>query len=115
MSPTGNPREFEAALLLDAALRLQSAQRAGEAGEAEKGARAVEGALAHNRRLWSVFLASIAGGDRPLPCEIRQTMASLGLFVSHQSAAYEADPRPERLSALIGLNRDLAAGLLGHA
>lgn len=105
-----NPREVEAALLLDAALRLQEVQSRWEEGRAK-----VNDALHYNRQRWNVFLASICNAKNPLPCEVRHTIANLGLFVSRESTAIAADPRPERLTALIGINRDLAAGLLGRA
>jgi flagellar protein FlaF len=103
-----NPREVEAALLLDAALRLQEVQSRWDENRANA-------ALHYNHRRWGIFLASIGTGDQALPCEVRHTIANLGLFVSHETTAIAADPRPERLTALISINRDLAAGLLGHA
>ena len=105
-----NPREFEAAILLEAALRLQDVQARWDSARHE-----VDDALRYNRNLWRLFLASICNSAPPLPIDIRQTIANLGLFVTHQTLAIDADPRPERLSALIGINRELAAGLLGRA
>lgn len=105
-----NPREVEAALLLEGALRLQDAQ-----SRPDKAGRRLSKALTHNQRLWGAFLASIASADHPLPCEIRHTIANLGLFVRNETAAIASDPRPEHLSALIWINRELAAGLLGRA
>lgn len=105
-----NPREVEAALLLEAALRLQEAQARWGNSRAK-----VDAALLYNHKRWGIFLASIGKGDHALPCEVRHTIANLGLFVSHETTAIAADPRPERLTALISINRDLAAGLLGHA
>jgi flagellar protein FlaF len=105
-----NPREVEAALLLDAALRLQEVQARWD-GSRDR----VDAALHYNHRRWGIFLASIGSGDQALPCEVRHTIANLGLFVSHETTAIAADPRPERLTALISINRDLAAGLLGSA
>jgi flagellar protein FlaF len=105
-----NPREFEAALLLEAALRLQDVQSRWDSARDK-----VDEALLYNRNLWRLFLASIADSAPPLPLEIRQNIANLGLFVTHQTLAIASDPRPERLTSLIGINRELAAGLLGRA
>jgi flagellar protein FlaF len=105
-----NPREFEAALLLEAALRLQDVQSRWDSAKQE-----VDEALRYNRNLWSLFLTSICDSAHPLPIEIRQNIANLGLFVTHQTLAIASDPRPELLTALIGINRELAAGLLGRA
>jgi flagellar protein FlaF len=106
--PNATPREFEANLLLTAAAHLRAAQTREVRGE-------LEDALAHNRELWAIFLASTANADNPLPVEIRQNVATLGLFVIRQTLAILSDPRPERLNSLISINCELAAGLCGRA
>jgi flagellar protein FlaF len=108
---TANPRELEAHLLLKAGSRLQAIRdtwdrsQAGELGEA----------LLFNRRLWSLFLASVTRPESRLPTAIRQNIANLGLFVMNQTIATLSDPRPEKLGSLININRELAAGLMGRA
>ena len=107
---TAAPRELEAALLLKAASRLQAIrddwaeQRAG-----------LDEALLFNRKLWSIFLSSAASPENPLPVKLRENVANLGLFVMNQTVSVTASRRPEQLSALININRELAAGLLGRA
>jgi flagellar protein FlaF len=105
-----NPREFEAAILIEGALRLQDVQSRWDSARHE-----VADALIYNRNLWSLLLASINDSAHPLPVGIRQSIANLGLFVTHQTMAIASDPRPEPLTSLIGINRELAAGLLGRA
>jgi flagellar protein FlaF len=68
-----------------------------------------------NRKLWSIFLTSVTQSDNPLPASVRQNIANLGLFVMNRTVALSADRRPEGLSPLILINRELAAGLLGRA
>ena len=72
-------------------------------------------ALRYNRKLWSIFLSSVTDKENPLPVEIRQNVANLGLFVMNQTLATISDPRPEQLTSLININRELAAGLMGRA
>ncbi len=72
-------------------------------------------ALRYNRKLWSIFLSSATDKENPLPVEIRQNVANLGLFVMNQTLATISDPRPEQLTCLININRELAAGLMGRA
>ena len=105
-----NPRELEANLLLQAASRLQAAQ-----DDWDRNSPDLSGALLYNRRLWTIFLTSVMGEDSPLTTEIRQNVASLGLFVMKQTMAITGDPRPEQLAPLININREIAAGLLGRA
>jgi len=104
------PRELEASLLLDAATRLQTVQKAW-GGQNES----LDTALHYNRRLWTFFLISVSDNNNPLPVEIRQNVANLGLFVCNHTMEILADPRPESLGSLIDINRELAAGLLGRA
>jgi flagellar protein FlaF len=105
-----NPRELEANLLLKAASRLQAI---GESWERNKDD--LDGALLYNRKLWTMFLTAVTQNDSPLPPEIRQNVANLGLFVLKQTLALTANPRPQLLSPLITINRELAAGLLGRS
>jgi len=107
---TGNPRELEADLLLDAAARLQAVRDGWDAGQPE-----LQAALLNNRKLWSIFVSSVTSPDNPLPATVRQNVANLGLFVLKQTLNTMANPKPESLGALIRINRELAAGLLGRA
>jgi flagellar biosynthesis activator protein FlaF len=104
-----NPRELEADLLLKAASRLQAIHDAWDARRAE-----LDSALLYNRKLWAIFLSSVTSAEHPLPVAIRQNVANLGLFVMNQTVSMLRDPRRDQLGALIGINRELAAGLLGR-
>ena len=104
-----NPRELEASLLLKAASRLQAI---GDAWEEKHGE--LDDALLYNRKLWSLFLSSVTGQESPLPTEVRQNVANLGLFVMNQTIALLSQPRREKLGTLISINRQIAAGLLGR-
>ena len=105
-----NPRELEADLLLKAASRLKAIQDAWEQSKPD-----LDDALLYNRKLWTIFLTSATSADNPLPTDIRQNVANLGVFVMNQTLAVMSDPRPERLSTLININCELAAGLRGGA
>lgn len=107
---TAAPRELEANLLLDAASRLQAVH-----DHWDKDQPKLDDALLYNRKLWSVFLTSVTSGDNPLPSEVRQNVANLGIFVINQTLSIMSDPKRERLGSLININRELASGLLGRA
>jgi flagellar protein FlaF len=106
---TANPRELEADLLLKAAARLQAIRDAWEQKKTD-----LDDALLYNRKLWSIFLTSVTAPENPLPANIRQNVANLGVFVMGQTMEMMSDPRPEQLGSLIKVNRELAAGLLGR-
>jgi flagellar protein FlaF len=107
---TSSPRELEANLLLKAAARLQAVRDGWDEKSGE-----LDDALLYNRKLWSVFLASVTREDNPLPAMIRQNVANLGMFVMNQTIALTMEPKREKLGTLININRELAAGLLGRA
>src|SRR3954447_16788576 len=106
---TANERELEADLLLKAASRLQAIHDAWDHNKAD-----LAEALLYNRKLWSIFLNDVTGPDHPLPKEVRQNVANLGLFVMKQTLSATADPKPEQLHPLININRQIAAGLRGQ-
>jgi flagellar biosynthesis activator protein FlaF len=105
-----SPRELEADLLLDAARRLQSVHESWN-GPSEN----LDSALHFNRKLWTFFMSAVTNKENPLPADVRQNVANLGLFVCKQTIAILADPKPQNLVSLININREVAAGLLGRA
>jgi flagellar protein FlaF len=107
---TSTPRELEANLLLKAAAHFQAISDGWDRGRTE-----LQDALLFNRKLWTIFLTSVTSEESPLPVEVRQNVANLGLFVLNQTIAITSDPKPERLGSLININRQIAAGLLGRA
>jgi flagellar protein FlaF len=105
---TAAPRELEADLLLKAASRLQAIHDSWDSTKSK-----LDDALLYNRKLWSIFLTSATSTDNPLPSDVRQNVANLGLFVMKQTMSVMSNPSPERLTSLIHINRELAAGLRG--
>jgi len=107
---TANPRELEAQLLLRAASRLQNVHDHWESQRSS-----LDHALLFNRKLWTVFMTSATNSENPLPAEVRQNIANIGLFVMNHTLTVMGNPQPERLRSLININRQLAAGLSGNA
>src|SRR5258708_31648631 len=83
-----DPRALEADLLLKAATRLQAVHDGWESKRSE-----LDGALIYNRKLWAIFLTSVTGIEHPLPREIRQNVANLGLLAMHPTAALLDQPK----------------------
>jgi flagellar protein FlaF len=107
---TQSPRELEAAILMKAATRLQAIREDWEGKRAE-----LDGALAYNRKLWTILVSSATEISNPLPAAIKQNVANLGIFVFNHTVSVMSEPKPERLGVLININRELAAGLRGSA
>lgn len=107
---TLGPRQLEASLLLKAATQMQQVHD-NWSGDAS----ALASVLHYNRRLWTVFVGAVAEQDSPLPKEIKNNVASLGIFIFKHSLEVQQDPAPEKLLALININKEVAAGLHAEA
>jgi flagellar protein FlaF len=107
---TCHPRELEASLLNRAAVRLQAVKDDWDRKHGD-----LDEALTFNRRLWTVFVSSVSRAENPLPREIKQNIANLGLFVFNHTVRIQADPKPAKLAALININRQIADGLRARA
>ena len=108
---SSDPRSFEAELLIKAAGKLQRAKESWLEGYCNE-----DEALLYNRQIWTVFAASAAETDHPLPREIKQNIANLAIFIFKRIAEIEAqrEPKPQLFDPLISINRDIAAGLAGR-
>jgi flagellar protein FlaF len=62
-----------------------------------------------------VFVSSVTKDDNPLPKEIKEGIANLGLFIFNHTLEVQARPAPEKLTSLININREIAAGLREQA
>ena len=100
------PRVLEANLLSKSAAQLQRIR-----DDWDNTSQGLQAALVFNRRLWNVFLNSVASDESKLPKELRQNVANLGLFVMKQTMTIQAEPTPGKLTVLININREIAAGL----
>jgi flagellar biosynthesis activator protein FlaF len=104
---TTSARDLEANLLSKAASGLQRVRDNWDSSPASD----LRAALRFNRRLWSVFMTSVTGEGSPLPVDVRQNVANLGIFVVKHTVSVEIEPNAKKLDVLININRQLAAGL----
>lgn len=100
------PRDLEASLLLKAAFQLQDIQDDWQNNRIK-----LADALDYNRKLWTVLLSAVTNPENPLPAEIRQNVANLGIFILGQILETAQDPSAHRIKVMVDLNRELAAGL----
>src|SRR5215217_6796767 len=103
-----SPRERESALLMKAAAGLQKIK-----DEWPDSYDNLKPALTFNRKLWTILMASVVKEDSPLPKDVRQNIANIGLFIMNQTREMLLQPQPQKLDILVRLNRQLAAGLRG--
>lgn len=103
---TQSPRELEANVLLKAATRLQAVKDEWQTRQNE-----LDEALLYNRKLWTVLVTSVTREDNPLPKLIKQNITNLAVFIFNRTLELSSAPAPEKLSVLININREIAAGL----
>jgi len=103
---TVSPRVLEANLLSSAAGKLQRCRDDWDNTRHE-----LTSALLFNRKLWTVFLGSVTAEESQLPKPLRENIANLGLFVMKHTLTVLSEPEARRLTVLININRELAAGL----
>jgi len=101
-----SPRDLESTLLSQAATNFVRIRDNWDGGQPD-----LRAALEFNKRIWSVLVSSVISDENPLPREIRQNVANLGIFILGQTIELELQPQRAKLDALININRELANGL----
>jgi len=104
---TVNPRELEANLLSKSATNLQRIRDNWDSSTNND----LAAALRFNRRLWTVFMTSVTDPTSPLPQDVRENVANLGIFIAKHMLQLQVEPAARKLDVLININRQLAAGL----
>ena len=100
-----NVRETEAHALLSCASRLEAACRA-ECSNDDY----VE-AVRHNQQLWTLFQACLCEKDNALPRDLKTLLLNISIYVDKASLRAITEPDTGLLQGLIGINRNIAAGL----
>lgn len=107
---TMSGREIEATVLSKAALKLKECQNN---WDAENRNQKLDDALKFNQRIWSILQAELAKEDNPLPMQLKRDLLSLSVFIDRRILETLAYPSPEKLSIIIDINNNIAAGLRG--
>jgi flagellar protein FlaF len=105
---TLSQRDMEATVLTKAAMQLKALQ---DDWDGENRESRLEDALNYNQRVWSFFQAELTMADNPLPDEIKRNILALSFFVDRRTFDTLAYPAPEKLSILVNINLNVAAGL----
>ena len=105
---TMSGRETEARVLTQAALKLKSCQ---DSWYAERREEKLDEALKYTQRIWSIFQAELSNKENPLPRQVKLNLLRLASFIDKRIFETMAFPTPEKLTAIIDINRNIAAGL----
>ncbi|MBU5611481.1 flagellar biosynthesis regulator FlaF [Geomonas azotofigens] len=101
-------RELEASVLTKAGLMLKAVQENWDAPDRE--AKMLE-AIKYNQKVWSFFQAELTEPGHPMPKQLREDLLNLSLFVDKRFFEVMAFPTAEKLSIVIDINFNIAAGL----
>jgi flagellar protein FlaF len=103
-------REVEAVVLTNAAIKLKECQDNWEAPDREH---KLDEALKYNQRIWSIFQSELSRDDHEMPKKLRLDILRLAAFIDRRIFETLAFPAPEKLTIVININNNLAAGLRG--
>ncbi|QEM69748.1 flagellar biosynthesis regulator FlaF [Geobacter sp. FeAm09] len=101
-------RELEASVISRAGLMLKQVQ---DNWNAPNRSEKLLEAIKFNQKVWSFFQAELADPSNPLPKKLREDILSLSLFIDKRLFEVLAFPDPEKLSIVIDINFNIAAGL----
>lgn len=103
-----NGRDLEASVLSRAGLMLKTVKENWDASDRDL--KLLE-AIKFNQKVWSFFQAELADPENPLPKNLREDILNLSLFVDKRLFEVLAFPEPDKLSIVIDINFNIAAGL----
>ncbi|HEY3308053.1 MAG TPA: flagellar biosynthesis regulator FlaF [Desulfuromonadaceae bacterium] len=101
-------RELEASVLSRAGIMLKQVQENWNAPDREK--KFLE-AIKFNQKVWSFFQAELSDPENPLPKQLREDILNLSIFIDNRLFETLAYPDSEKLSIVIDINFNIAAGL----
>ncbi|OGU14015.1 MAG: flagellar biosynthesis regulator FlhF [Geobacteraceae bacterium GWC2_53_11] len=101
-------RELEASVLARAGLMLKSVKDNWDAPDRDS--KLLE-AVKFNQKIWSFFQAELSDPENPLPKNLRDDILNLSLFIDKRLFEVIAFPDPEKLSIVIDIDFNIAAGL----
>jgi flagellar protein FlaF len=105
-------RQTEARVLTEAAVKLKHCQ---DNWNAPNRRAKLDEALAYTQRVWSLIQGDLLDENNPLPKPIKQDILTLSAFVDKRIFNIMAYPEPQKLSIIIDIHLNIAAGLRGSA
>ena len=101
-------RELEASVLSRAGIMLKHVQENWDAPDRDQ---KLQEAIKFNQKVWSFFQAELSDPENPLPKKLREDILNLSIFIDKRLFEMMAFPEPEKLSIIIDINFNIAAGL----
>jgi len=101
-------RELEASVLTRAGLMLKQVQENWHAPDRDE--KLLE-AIKFNQKVWSFFQAELSDPENPLPKNLKQDILNLSLFIDKRLFEVMANPDKDKLTIVVDINFNIAAGL----
>ncbi len=101
-------RELEASVLSRAGVMLKQVQDNWDAPDMNQ---KLTEAIKFNQKVWSFFQAELSDPENPLPKNLREDILNLSIFIDKRLFEVMAFPDREKLSIVIDINFNIAAGL----
>lgn len=105
---TMSGRDVEASVLTKAAVALKKCQDNWTVASRDA---KLDAALKFNQRVWTIFQAEWGNTDNPLPQNLKLDLLRLSIFIDKRTLEMIVNPSPEKLTILININHNIAAGL----
>jgi flagellar protein FlaF len=106
---TSSGRTLEASVLMRAAQKLKDCQNHWDSEDRET---QFNEAIRLNQMIWSIFQEELSQEHNPLPLELKRQLLTLSVYVDRTIFEAIANPAPEKLTTLININQNIAAGLM---
>ena len=107
-------KDLEVAVLVKGARLLRECQKNWETYTQKERLAQLAEACKYNQRVWAVFQTEALQEDNPLPAVLRRNILLLAGFVDTKLIDALAFPSPEKLTQVININLNIAAGLRGN-
>lgn len=106
-------KDLEVAVLVKGARLLRECQKNWQTYTQKQLLTQLAEACKYNQRVWAVFQAEAMQEDNPLPAQLKRNILLLAGFVDKKLIDVLAYPSPEKLTQVIDINLNIAAGLRG--
>jgi flagellar protein FlaF len=107
-------KDLEVAVLVKGARLLRECQKVWDELGPKQRLNQLAEACKYNQRIWAVFQTEALQEDNPMPAVLRRNILLLAGFVDKKLIDALAFPSLEKLTQVININLNIAAGLRGN-
>ena len=100
-------RGLEASVLTRAAHKLMDCRTNWD----ERNMTKLNKALKYNQMVWSIFQGDLVREDNQLPKNLKMSLLKLSAFIDQRIFEIMAYPSPDKLTIIVNINLNIAAGL----